>query len=85
MYLKCYYILPEKPSVPYSYMGTDGKYVVTYKIFIVTSCSVKRKNIRVRHGNASSQNSFLVQELVLNHKLASVVSIAVIKLFYVDA
>ena len=45
-------------------MGTDGKYVVTYEIFIVTACSVKTNNRTVRHRSSSSRNSVLVQELV---------------------
>ena len=65
----------------YSDMGTDGKYVVAYKIFIVTAWSIMRKKGTVRHESSVSRKSVLVQELVLNQKLAAVVSIAVIKLF----
>ena len=85
MYLKCYYILSETPSMAYACMGTDVKYVVIYKEFIVMACSVKRKKRRVRHESSPSLNSVLVQELVLSQKLTAFVSIAVITLFYVEA
>ena len=65
-------------------MGTGGKYVVTYRTCILTVCSVKRKKTTVRHKSFPSRNRFLVQKLILNHKLAAVLSIAVIKLFYIE-
>ena len=52
MFLKCYYILTETPSMAYVYMGTDGKYVITYKIFIVPACSVSKKKRTVRHDSS---------------------------------
>ena len=66
-------------------MGTYGKYVIAYNIFIVTAGAVERENRTVLHGSSPSWKSVLVQELVLNQKLATFVSIAVIKLFYVEA
>ena len=72
-------------SITYSYLGTDGKYVVTYKIFIVTARSVKRERITVHHEISPLRKSVRVQELVLDQKLSAVVRISFIKLFYVKA
>ena len=60
----------------YGYLVTYGKNILTYKIFIVTARSVKRKKITVRNEISPLRNSFLVQELVFDQKLAAVVSIA---------
>ena len=73
------------PSMEYGYLGTDGKYVVTNKIFIVAARSVNRKKRSVRPDIYPLINSVIVQEPVLNHKLAAFVSIAVIKLFCVES
>ena len=43
----------------------DIKYVVTYKIFIVTANSVKKITRTLHHVNSNPRNSVLVQELVL--------------------
>jgi hypothetical protein len=66
-------------------MGTDGKYIVTYRIFIVTALSDKIKKRPVRHESSPSRKNVLVQELVRDQKLAADGKIAVIKLFYVEA
>ena len=67
----------------YGYLETDGKYVVTYKIFIVTSHSIKEKKRTVRHESSPSRKSVLVQKILLDQKLKAVVSINLIKLFCV--
>ena len=64
------------PSMTYDCLVNDGKYVVTCSIFIATERSIKTKNGIVCHESSLSRNMFLVQELVLEHKLAAVLSIA---------
>ena len=68
----------------YGYLVTYGKNILTYKIFIVTARSVKEKKRTLLHDISPSRNIFLVQELVLGHKLAAVLSINMIKLFCVE-
>jgi hypothetical protein len=69
----------------YGYLGTDGKYIITYRIFIVATRSGKIKKRTVRHESSPSRKNVLVQELVRDQKLAADAKIAVIKLFYVEA
>ena len=73
------------PSMAYGCLFTDGKYVITCRIFIVTVRSFKTKNKTVRHDNSPSKKSVLIQELVHDKKLAVFMKIAVIKLFYIEA
>jgi hypothetical protein len=68
----------------YGYLGTDGKYIVTYRIFIVTARSDKIKKRTVCHESSPLRKNVLVQELVRDQKLAADAKIAVIKLFYVE-
>jgi hypothetical protein len=73
------------PFMAYGYLGTDGKYMVTYRIFIVTASSDKIEKRTVHHESSPSRKNVLVQELVRDPKLAADAKIAVIKLCYVDA
>ena len=69
----------------YGCLGTDSKYIVTCRMFIFQRVMSRQKKITVHHVSSPSRKSVLIQELVLDHMLAGVVRIAVIKLFYVEA
>ena len=49
-------------SMAYGYMGNDGKYVVTYKIFIVIVHSVKKRK------REQCDMEVLLQETVLSYR-----------------
>ena len=62
------------------YLCTDGS-----RIFIVTARYIKTKKRTVHHESSPLRKCVLVQELVLDQKLAAFMRIAVIKLFYFEA